>query len=116
MKQNDMMSDPFQALSDPTRRNILVLLKKERLTVNQLASNFDISRPAVSKHIKLLHRAGFLRIESLGRERFCVLDNKGFDRLDDWLEFFDDFWKNKFQSLQSLLDNRSDHRNKKGKV
>ena len=61
--------DAFQVIADPSRREMLRLLSQDSLTINSLAENFDMSRPAVSKHIKILHTAGFISIEDIGRER-----------------------------------------------
>ncbi|MEO9031827.1 MAG: metalloregulator ArsR/SmtB family transcription factor, partial [Ginsengibacter sp.] len=65
--------DAFQVIADPSRRQILQLLSKNSLTINALAENFDMSRPAVSKHIKILESAKFISIENIGRERYCLL-------------------------------------------
>jgi DNA-binding transcriptional ArsR family regulator len=105
-------SDPFYALSDPSRREILMLLTKERRTINALADNFDVSRPAVSKHIKILYDAGFIRIENSGRERYCELSDKGFNDVKGWIEYFEQFWNNKVKKLEHLLNTRSKLRKK----
>ena len=97
-------SDAFQAISDPSRRQILQLLSKESLTINALAKNFDISRPAVSKHIKILSSAGFISIEDMGRERHCFLKQEGFNDLQEWINYYDNFWKLKLKKLQTLLN------------
>jgi DNA-binding transcriptional ArsR family regulator len=96
-------ADPFQAIADPSRREILFLLSNERLTINALAENFDMSRPAVSKHIKILHEAGFIAITEQGRERYCTLNRDGFSGLQDWINYFDGFWKQKLGNLDKLL-------------
>ena len=70
--------DAFQVIADPSRRQMLKLLSKNSLTINMLAENFDMSRPAVSKHIKILYTAGFITIEDIGRERYCLLKKKWF--------------------------------------
>ena len=69
--------DAFQVIGDPSRRKMLMLLSKDSLTINSLADNFDMSRPAVSKHIKILHSAGFISIRDIGRERYCTLKKDG---------------------------------------
>lgn len=98
--------DPFQAIADPSRRQMLLLLSKDKLSINALAGNFEMSRPAVSKHVKVLHEAGLISIQEQGRERFCHLRHDGFDEIKNWLTFFDLFWKDKLQNLENLL-NRS---------
>jgi len=99
--------DAFQAIADPSRREILRLLSKDRLTINSLAENFDMSRPAVSKHVKILEYNGFISIEDIGRERYCTLRQEGFNKLQDWIDFFDTFWKDKMRNLASLLNHRT---------
>jgi DNA-binding transcriptional ArsR family regulator len=98
--------DVFQVVADPSRRQILRLLSKESLTINSLAEHFDMSRPAVSKHIKILHGAGFISIQDIGRERHCILKKDGFEKLQEWINFFDKFWLSKLEKLKSLLDNK----------
>lgn len=100
-------TDPFHAIADPSRREILHLLSRNSLTINSLADNFDMSRPAVSKHIKILHDAGFISIENIGRERHCLLSEDGFSQLQEWIDFFDSFWKTRLKRLEALLKERS---------
>lgn len=97
-------NDIFQAIADPSRRHILQLLSREQMSINALAENFDMSRPAVSKHIKMLQSCGFVMIKDVGRERYCSLNKQGFDELRDWMSYYDKFWKDKLQELQALLD------------
>ena len=99
--------DPFQAIGDPNRRHMLRLLSKESLTISALASNFDMTRPAVSKHIKILYSAGFISIEDIGRERHCILNQNGFKDLQQWIDYFDKFWLNKLKKLELLLNEKS---------
>lgn len=98
--------DAFQVIGDPSRRKMLMLLSEESLTINNLADNFDMSRPAVSKHIKILHNAGFISIQDIGRERYCTLKQDGFNELQDWISYFDKFWISKLKTLETLLNNR----------
>ncbi len=99
--------DAFQVIADPSRRAMLQMLSKESLTINSLAENFDISRPAVSKHIKILYNAGFISIKDIGRERHCVLKQDGFNEVQDFISYFDKFWSTKLKKLQTLLNNKS---------
>src|SRR5665811_1967680 len=94
------MFDAFQVIADPSRRQMLMLLSKDSLTINSLAENFDMSRPAVSKHIKILYGAGFISIQDIGRERHCTLKQDGFDELQKWLAYFDQFWTSKLKNLE----------------
>lgn len=92
------------AIADPTRRKILSLLTAGALTVNAIATQFDISRPAVSKHLKALSEASLINIADNGRERLCTLNEEGFDEIRDWLTFFDKFWNKKLKNLENLLN------------
>jgi|SRR4051812_43190190 DNA-binding transcriptional ArsR family regulator len=105
MKQQTL--DAFQVIADPSRRHILELLSKESLTINALAENFNMSRPAVSKHIKILYGAGFISITGIGRERHCILKQDGFKELQEFINYFDKFWTTKLNKLQSILNNKS---------
>lgn len=98
--------DCFQALADPNRREILLLLAKEKQSINAIAENFNISRPAVSKHIKVLEQAGFIAIREQGRERLCELDHSGFEEVQQWISYFEVYWHAKMQSLENYLKNR----------
>jgi DNA-binding transcriptional ArsR family regulator len=98
--------DAFQVIGDPSRRKMLMLLSKDSLTINSLADNFDMSRPAVSKHIKILHTAGFISIQDIGRERYCTLKKDGFEELQSWISYFDKFWTTKLKKLETLLNNK----------
>lgn len=97
-------NDLFQAIADPSRRQIMLMLSKDSMSINAIAENFDMSRPAVSKHIKLLQTCGFIMIEDKGRERYCTLHEKGFEELKGWMAYFDNFWKEKGLALAKLLD------------
>jgi DNA-binding transcriptional ArsR family regulator len=98
--------DVFQVIADPSRREMLRLLSKDSLTINSLAENFDMSRPAVSKHIKILYTAGFITIQDIGRERYCTLKQDGFNELQEWISYFDKFWGSKLQKLEALLNSK----------
>jgi DNA-binding transcriptional ArsR family regulator len=98
--------DVFQVIADPSRRQILHLLSKDNLTINALAENFDMSRPAVSKHIKVLQNAGFISITDMGRERHCIIKQDGFKELHKWLAYYDEFWGGKLKKLETLLNER----------
>lgn len=98
--------DPFQVIGDPSRRKMLTLLSRDSLTINCLADHFEMSRPAVSKHIKILHNAGFITIRDIGRERYCTLKKDGFEEVRDWIAYFDEFWKSKLKKLETLLNNK----------
>ena len=99
--------DAFQVVGDPSRRKMLMLLSQESLSINSLADNFDMSRPAVSKHVKILHDSGFISIQDIGRERYCTLKQDGFEELKSWINYFDEFWSSKLKKLETLLNNNS---------
>jgi DNA-binding transcriptional ArsR family regulator len=99
--------DAFQVIADPSRRQMLVMLSKDSMTINSLAENFDMSRPAVSKHVKILYNAGFISIKDIGRERYCTLKQEGFNEVQDFIDYFDKFWTGKLKKLQALLNNKS---------
>jgi DNA-binding transcriptional ArsR family regulator len=99
--------DAFQVVADPSRRQMLLMLSKDSMTISSIAENFDMSRPAVSKHIKILYNAGFISIKDIGRERHCVLKQDGFNELQDFIDYFDKFWTTKLSKLQTILNNKS---------
>lgn len=99
--------DAFQVIADPSRRQMLYLLSKDSLTINALVDNFDMSRPAVSKHVKVLYNAGFISIQDIGRERHCILKEDGFKQLNEWLQYYDAFWGSKLKKLETLLNERT---------
>lgn len=96
--------DVFQAIADPTRRAILIMLATQAMPINSLAENFDMSRPAVSKHVKVLHESGLIRIQESGRERYCMLNQNGFKEITNWFAFFNKYWNEKLDNLGRLLD------------
>jgi len=98
--------DAFQVIGDPSRRKMLMLLSADSMTINSLAENFDMSRPAVSKHVKILYSAGFISIQDIGRERYCTLKKDGFEELQTWISYFDEFWTSKLKKLETLLNNK----------
>jgi DNA-binding transcriptional ArsR family regulator len=99
--------DAFQVIADPSRREMLMLLSKDSMTINSIAENFDMSRPAVSKHVRILYEAGFISIKDIGRERYCMLKQDGFDEIQEFINYFDKFWTNKLSKLQAILNNKS---------
>jgi len=98
--------DAFQVIADPSRRQMMMLLSKDTMTINRLAENFDMSRPAVSKHIKIMYNAGFITITDIGRERYCSLKQEGFDELNEFINYFDNFWASKLNKLENLLNKK----------
>lgn len=102
---NELRRDVFQAISDPVRREIILLLSEKHLTLNGVSQNFKISRPAISRHIKILEECGLVTIDQHGRERFCNVNPEPLNEVYDWLSYFDKFWDKKLNSLKKLLEN-----------
>ena len=99
-----MRRDVFQAIADPNRRAILGLLAQQRLTLNGVAENFRISRPAVSRHIKILKECGLVVVIPQGRERYV---EARFDKLSEvnyWLEQYRQLWEARFDRLDDILE------------
>lgn len=96
--------DVFQAIADPTRRAIINLLAKQSLNLNAVADQFDISRPAISKHIKILTECGLITITRQGRERHCEAHLKKLNEVAHWVEQYQVFWSQKLDSLNNFLN------------
>jgi len=94
----------FEVISDSVRREILENLKEESMPIHSLVEKFTISRPAISKHLKILEESGFISYNKLGRERYCKLSEQGFRELDAWIRKFEYFWKNKLENLEELIN------------
>ncbi len=101
--------DVFQAIADPTRREIIKILSDRHSNLNDLISNFHISRPGVVKHVRILQECGLIKIEKKGREKICYahLDNLGEIAL--WVHQYRRFWNQRLDKLEELLkkDNES---------
>lgn len=99
-----MRRDVFQAIADPNRRAIINLLAHQNLTLNGVAENFNISRPAISKHIKILTECGLVTIKDEGRERICEAKLEKLNEVSDWVEQYKKFWNHKLDALEDYLD------------
>ncbi len=95
--------DVFQAIADPTRREIINLLAGRSLNLNAVADNFDISRPAISKHIKILTECGLITIRQEGRERYCDAQLQTLKEVVNWAEKYSEFWDKKLEALDGFL-------------
>ncbi|WP_428231780.1 ArsR/SmtB family transcription factor [Flavobacterium sp.] len=100
-----MKRDIFQAIADPTRRAILVLVATNALTPNALAEQFNTTRQAVSKHIKILNECDLLDEKKIGREIYYQLKIDKMKEVDKWLEQFKEIWENRFSQLDQVLMN-----------
>jgi DNA-binding transcriptional ArsR family regulator len=99
-----MRRDVFQAIADPTRREIINLLVHQTLNLNSVSDNFGISRPAVSKHMKILTECGLVVIRQKGRERYCEANLETLGEVSEWVENVRTFWKNKLDALELHLN------------
>ncbi len=99
--------DPFQAIADPTRREIIGLLSHEALPVNQVANHFDMSRPAVSKHLRILEECGLISYLKVGRERYCQAELSKLQVVAEWVIQYQNFWNQHLNKLDSLLKKES---------
>ncbi len=100
-----MRRDVFQAIADPTRREILGILSSQPLNVNEITSNFPVSRTAVSKHMKILQECGLLVVKQKGRERFCYAKLESLLEVSDWINQYARFWNKSLDKLEELLRN-----------
>ena len=107
-----MRRDVFQAIADPTRRDIIGLIAHQSLNLNAVADNFDISRPAISKHIKILTQCGLLTIKKKGRDRYCEANFKKLNEVSDWVEQYRTFWTSKLDALGDFLEKENTENNK----
>jgi DNA-binding transcriptional ArsR family regulator len=98
-----MRRDVFQAIADPTRRAIINMIATQSLNLNAVAENFDVSRPAISKHIKILTECGLIVIKQQGRERFCEAKLDKLNEVSHWVEQYRQFWEQKLDSLERYL-------------
>ena len=96
--------DVFQAIADPTRREIIGLLSKERMNLNAVAGKFDISRPAISKHIRILSECGLVTVRQEGRERYCEVRLQKLREVAVWTERYSRFWNNRLDALEKFLE------------
>src|SRR6187551_516188 len=98
-----MRRDIFQAIADPTRRAIILLIASQAMTPNAIAEHFDTTRQAVSKHLRVLTECELISQESQGREIYYRLEVDKMKELDKWLEQFRKIWETRFSQLDELL-------------
>ena len=99
-----MRRDVFQAIADPTRREILGMISKGSLNVNTVSENFEVSRTAVYKHLKILTECGLVVIRQRGRERYCEAKLQKLSVVADWVEQYRKIWNQRLDSLEEYLD------------
>jgi DNA-binding transcriptional ArsR family regulator len=108
--------DVFQAIADPTRRQIIGLIAKGQLNLNAVAERFDMSRQAVSLHVKILEECGLITLRQQGRERYCKAKLDGLSEVQHWVEQYRQHWEQKLDSLDKYLvklQNQRKHGKKK---
>ena len=98
-----MRRDVFQAIADPTRRAIILLIASQAMTPNAIAEHFDITRQAVSKHLRILTECQLLKQEHNGREIYYQLEASKMAEIDKWLEQFRKIWESRFNELDKIL-------------
>ncbi len=99
-----MRRDIFQAIADPTRRAIIALIALQAMTPNAIAENFNSTRQAVSKHLRILTECELIKQEHQGREIYYSLEVEKMKEIDKWLEQFRAIWETKFNQLDELLE------------
>jgi DNA-binding transcriptional ArsR family regulator len=102
-----MRRDVFQAIADPTRREIINMVANHAMNLNTVAEKFEMSRPAISKHIKILTQCGLVTIRQQGRERFCEAKLEKLGEVFDWIEQYKVFWTKKLDALSLFLEQQT---------
>ncbi len=100
-----MRRDVFQAIADPVRREIIKVITNQSLTVNGVADAFDISRQAISNHVKILTECGIVVINQKGRERYCEIKLEKLNEIVTWVEPYKKLWEKRLDKLDDLLNN-----------
>lgn len=95
--------DVFHAISDPTRREIISMIAHKSLNLNSIAEHFDVSRQAISVHIKVLTECGLVGITQQGRERYCEAKLQKLKEVSGWVDQYKRFWDEQFTSLEKYL-------------
>lgn len=96
--------DPFTAIADPTRRRIIDLLADQDRTVNEIAAAFDLTRPAISKHLRVLRETGLVIEKKQGRQHVQSFNGDGLAPLADWVRTYEDFWDRKLAKLKAMVE------------
>ena len=94
----------FRAISDPTRRSIMALLATREQSLNEIAANYDMTRPAVTKHLNILKQGGLISVRAQGRERIYRLQPEALKTVSEWLTFFSQFWDDKLADLKQAVE------------
>jgi DNA-binding transcriptional ArsR family regulator len=105
--------DVFQAIADPTRRQIIGIISRQSLNLNAIADSFNMSRQAVSLHVKILEECGLIMIKQQGRERFCEARLEKLEEVSGWVDQYKEFWTTQFQSLDKFLQKTNPKKERK---
>ncbi len=111
-----MRRDVFQGIADPTRREILNMIAHKSLNVNSVAGNFDVSRTAIYKHLKILSECGLVVIEQQGRERFCEARLEKLNEVSNWVQQYHETWEARLDNLDEYLRTIQNKKKKHVKV
>lgn len=103
MNKQESLDDVFGALADPTRRGMLEMLSAGKTNVRSLAEPFNMSQPAISKHLRVLESAGLIRREKRGREHHISVNSKPVEQARDWISHYTKFWKQQFDAVDEYL-------------
>lgn len=114
-KHETMRRDVFQAIADPTRRQIIQVIAGKSLTLNAVADVFDVSRQAISKHVRILRECGLIVVKDKGRERYCEVKLQSLQEVQAWVEQYRKFYEEKLDSLETYLDTLQSKNKKDGK-
>lgn len=106
-----MRRDVFQAIADPIRRDIIQLLANQKLTINSVAERFDISRPAISKHLKILEECGIISIDKQGRERYCQIQPISLIPAFMWIDQYRSLWEDRIDSFEAYVNGLQSNNN-----
>ncbi len=99
-----MRRDVFQAIADPIRRDIIEMLAEKKRTVNEVANEFDVSRPAISKHLKILNECGIVTFDQVGRERMCLIQPKELIPAFLWIKQYNKLWEDRIDSFENYIN------------
>ncbi|PKR84219.1 ArsR/SmtB family transcription factor [Heyndrickxia camelliae] len=104
MKDTEIKHDVFQAVADPTRRKMLILLADREMPITSITEQFPISRTAVNKHLHVLANAGLVQSKKVGRETRYKLQPEPLKELQKWLSFFEKYWADKLSALKEYVE------------
>lgn len=110
MSPSAQKHDVFQAIADPTRREVLKLLAEKELPISEITSHFPMSRTAIAKHLQVLSEAELVSGRKVGREKIYRLHPEPLTELKQWLSFYEKFWENKLSILKHIVESSEDHR------